>query len=183
MDQTSITPQTEWTMEANPSSITPESFKAFRAFGINRISMGVQALNPDFLKILGRVHSREQALVALETVFDAGFQNVSVDLLCGVPGQTESDLNEALNTLTQFPITHLSCYLLTLPKHHSMAPSLPNEDIQLSHLLFIHDWLTQNGFEHYEISNFAKNGKRALHNLNYWNRSFLFRTRTVRSLL
>jgi oxygen-independent coproporphyrinogen-3 oxidase len=165
---TQITSQTEWTMEANPSSITLESFKKYRNFGINRVSMGVQAFRPELLKILGRVHSREMALKSLESVFAAGFDNVSVDLLCGVPGQTLSDIDEAMQRFTEFPITHLSCYLLTLPPHHRMFKDLPNEDTQLAHLLFIHDWMTRKGFEHYEISNFAKPGKRAQHNLKYW---------------
>lgn len=165
---TSITPNTEWTMEANPSSIDYESLKAYRDLGINRISMGVQAMRPDLLTMLGRVHSREAVLQALENVFKAGFKNVSVDLLCGVPGQSEGDLTEALKLLTDFPITHLSCYLLTLAPHHKMFPLLPNEDIQLEHLLFIHNWMTQQGFEHYEISNFAKPQSKARHNLRYW---------------
>jgi oxygen-independent coproporphyrinogen-3 oxidase len=156
-------------MEANPSSISRESMTEYRALGINRVSMGVQSMREDLLSQLGRVHSREAALKALDAVFSAGFTNVSVDLLCGVPGQTESDLEDALSSLCAFPITHLSCYLLTLPKHHRMFKDLPSDEIQLSHLLYIDRWMTQNGFEHYEISNYAKPGKRARHNLNYWN--------------
>ena len=165
---TSVDASTEWTMEANPSSISLAAFQSFRKLGINRISMGVQALRPDFLKLLGRVHSKEQALQSLQTVFDAGFTNVSVDLLCGVPGQSLADLEDAMNQLTQFPITHLSCYLLTLAPHHKMFTQLPHEDVQLEHLLFIDQWMNARGFSHYEISNFAKDGKKSRHNLNYW---------------
>lgn len=165
---TQIHSQTEWTMEANPSSITLESMKAYRAMGVNRVSMGVQAMRDDLLKNLGRVHSRDAAIDALKILGDAGFENLSVDLLCGVPGQSLSDLEEAMKTLSAFPITHLSCYLLTLPPHHKMFRELPDEDTQLEHLLFIDQWLGSQGFEHYEISNFAKNGLRARHNLNYW---------------
>jgi oxygen-independent coproporphyrinogen-3 oxidase len=165
---TCVTSQTEWTMEANPSSITLEAFKQYRAFGINRISMGVQAMRPDLLKALGRVHSREAVFLALEAVFEAGFENVSVDLLCGVPQQKEEDLLGALDTLTQFPIQHLSCYLLTLPPHHRMYKDLPDEDTQLAHLLLVDQWMSAKGFEHYEISNYAKPTKQARHNLNYW---------------
>lgn len=163
-----VTARTEWTMEANPSSVTTESLREYRAFGVNRISMGVQALRPDLLQSLGRVHSREAALKALDSIFEAGFDNVSVDLLCGVPNQSMEDLQEALSILTSYPITHLSCYLLTLPKHHRMFKDLPNENVQLDHLLLIDQWMRSHGFEHYEISNFAKPGKRAQHNLNYW---------------
>lgn len=163
-----LTPQTEWTMEANPSSVDRKRLEEYRAIGVNRVSMGVQALRDDLLANLGRVHSREAALKALETLFAAGFTNVSVDLLCGVPGQSLVDLDEAIDTLAQFPITHLSCYLLTLVKNHRMYSQLPDEDHQLEHLLHLHDRMTGLGFEHYEISNFAKPGHRAQHNLAYW---------------
>ncbi|MCM2276821.1 MAG: radical SAM family heme chaperone HemW [Oligoflexia bacterium] len=165
---TRVTPATEWTMEANPSSISLSSLKGYRALGVNRVSMGVQALRPELLSSLGRVHSREAALRALGELFEAGFDNVSVDLLCGVPEQSLKDLDEAIALLTSFPITHLSCYLLTLPPHHPMHKLLPDEETQLEHLLHIDQALRKSGFEHYEISNFAKPGKRARHNLNYW---------------
>ncbi len=165
---------TEWTMEANPSSVSVETLTAYRKYGVNRISMGVQAMRDDLLKALGRVHSREKALEALDAIFTSGFENVSVDLLCGVPNQTLEDLENALDTLTSYPVTHLSCYLLTLAPHHRMHPRLPDEDTQLSHLLLIHNWMTSRGFKHYEISNYALPGKRARHNLNYWTgRSYL----------
>lgn len=166
--QSRITSKTEWTMEANPSSITLEKMKSYRDLGINRISMGVQSMVESQLSLLGRVHSRQTALKSLEAIFAAGFNNVSVDLLCGVPGQTLSDLDSAMNELTQYPITHLSCYLLTLPKHHAMYKDLPNDETQLQHLLFIDQKMRNLGFEHYEISNFAKPGKQAQHNLAYW---------------
>lgn len=163
-----IDASTEWTMEANPSSIALDAMREYRRFGVNRISMGVQAMRDDLLEKLGRVHSREKALAALETVFTAGFDNVSVDLLCGVPGQSLADIEAALGTLTTFPITHLSCYLLTLPPHHRMHRELPDEDGQLEHLLFVDRWMKEKGFEHYEISNYARPGSRARHNLHYW---------------
>jgi oxygen-independent coproporphyrinogen-3 oxidase len=159
---------TEWTMEANPSSVTRESLREYRAFGVNRVSMGVQAMRDDLLARLGRVHSRDAALRALENIFAAGFDDVSVDLLCGVPGQSLDDLSAAMDALAAFPITHLSCYLLTLPPHHRMYRELPGEDEQLRHLLHIDAVMRAKEFEHYEISNFAKPGRQARHNLNYW---------------
>jgi oxygen-independent coproporphyrinogen-3 oxidase len=155
-------------MEANPSSIELEQFRRYRALGINRVSMGVQSLKNDHLSILGRVHDEAHALRALETVFEAGFANVSTDLLCGVPGQSLDDLRSHMEKLTAFPITHLSIYLLTLPPHHKMYRDLPNEDEQLRHLLLIDEFMREKGFRHYEISNFARNGLRARHNLVYW---------------
>jgi oxygen-independent coproporphyrinogen-3 oxidase len=163
-----IDDQTEWTMEANPSSIHYEAMKLYRQMGINRVSMGVQSMREEHLTLLGRVHSRQAAIEALTQVFEAGFENVSVDLLCGVPNQTLEDLESGMEALTGFPITHLSCYLLTLPKHHRMYPQLPDEETQLSHLLFIDKKMREKGFDHYEISNFAKPGKQARHNLHYW---------------
>ena len=158
----------EWTLEANPSSISYENFTAYRSFGLNRISMGVQSLKDETLVKLGRVHSETEALNALETVFRAGFQNVSTDLLCGVPGQSTRDLEAHLTRLTEFPIQHLSIYLLTLPPHHAMYRDLPQEEEQLEHLLLIDSFMRDRGFEHYEISNFARPGSRARHNLVYW---------------
>jgi oxygen-independent coproporphyrinogen-3 oxidase len=160
--------ETEWTMEANPSSITFESLKEYRILGINRISMGVQAMNDELLLRLGRVHSSQKVLEALDAVFRAGYTNVSVDLLCGVPNQSVEELKRAMKVLTQFPITHLSCYLLTLPSSHRMFKELPDEEEQLKHLLTIDEFMVERGFEHYEISNFAKPGYQAQHNLNYW---------------
>jgi oxygen-independent coproporphyrinogen-3 oxidase len=163
-----LAPEYEWTLEANPSSISYENFIAYRSFGLNRISMGVQSLKDETLVKLGRVHSESEALKALETVFRAGFQNVSTDLLCGVPGQSTHDLEAHLTRLIEFPIQHLSIYLLTLPPHHSMYRDLPNEEVQLDHLLLIDSFMRDRGFEHYEISNFARPGSRARHNLVYW---------------
>src|SRR5690606_17791699 len=105
---------------------------------------------------------------ALDAIFAAGYANVSVDLLCGVPGQSVADVEKAMDELTRYPITHLSCYLLTLPKTHRMFRALPSEDEQLEHLLAIDRFMTARGFEHYEISNFAKAGHQARHNLAYW---------------
>jgi oxygen-independent coproporphyrinogen-3 oxidase len=163
-----LAPNYEWTMEANPSSIDLEKFRAFRALGINRVSMGVQSLKGEHLLKLGRVHDEAQAIQALDAVFSSGFQNVSTDLLCGVPGQSVADLRSHIERLTSFPIQHLSIYLLTLPPHHSMYPELPNENEQLEHLLLIDQEMRARGFDHYEISNFARPGRRARHNLVYW---------------
>lgn len=167
---TSISEQTEWTMEANPSSVDQSKLREYQKLGVNRVSMGVQALRDDLLLKLGRVHSRERAFQALDSIFASGITNVSVDLLCGVPGQTVEDVERAMEELTRFPITHLSCYLLTLPTSHRMYRELPSESGQLEHLLAIDRFMESKGFEHYEISNFAKPGFQARHNLAYWKR-------------
>lgn len=158
----------EWTMEANPSSVSRFNLEAYRKMGINRISLGVQSLNPSTLEKLGRVHSAVQVFEALEMIFEAGFENVSVDLLCGVPQQSLEDLRFALTRLTQFPITHLSCYLLTLSQHHWMFSQLPSEQVQLEHYLFVSEFMKDRGFSHYEISNFARAGWECQHHLSCW---------------
>jgi len=159
---------TEWTLEANPSSVSRNALWDLRKLGVNRLSMGVQSMNKDSLQLLGRIHSPELALGALTRAFEAGFEDISVDLLCGIPGQTTLDLEESLRQLTAFPLTHLSCYLLTLSPENPLVSQLPSEETQLEHLIFVDHWLTTRGFEHYEISNFAKPGRRSRHNLNYW---------------
>lgn len=168
LDSVRFSQDLEWTIEGNPSSLSYTHLKEYQALGVNRLSMGVQALNDDLLAQLGRVHSASEALRALDAAFSSGLKNVSVDLLCGVPDQTLGHLEHALNTFIQFPITHLSCYILTLPPHHRMYSRLPNEDTQLQHYLFVHDWMSSHGFDHYEISNFALPGFKAKHNLIYW---------------
>lgn len=158
----------EWTIEANPSSLTRHSIQEYATLGINRVSLGVQSLDDETLKRFGRVHTALQAQQVLEAIFESGIQNVSVDLLCGVPGQTLNDLEKTMDQLCAFPITHLSCYLLTLHSTHRMAKDLPSENVQLEHLLFIDQKMAALGFDHYEISNFAKPGFKARHNLAYW---------------
>ncbi len=167
----SLHAQTEWTMEANPSSIELNALRSLRAYGVNRISLGVQAMQDPLLQALGRVHTSNKVHEALNVIFEAGFENVSVDLLCGVPSQSESDLESSLALVCQFPLTHLSCYLLTLPPHHRLYPDLPEEETQLKHLLLVDQFLQSKNFEHYEISNFARAGKKSEHNWRYWKRN------------
>jgi len=163
-----ISAETEWTMEANPSSIDGDRLKEYRSLGINRISLGVQSTHESYLKSMGRVHSHDTTKRALEAIFHSGFNNVSVDLLCGIPGQTLEELKTSVETLTQYPITHLSCYLLTLPKGHFLYKQLPEDSFQLEHLLHLDELMRTAGFSHYEISNFSKEGYEARHNLAYW---------------
>lgn len=98
-----VTETTEWTMEVNPSSVSKHTIGDYRHLGVNRISMGVQSLNDERLKWLGRVHDAATATGALDMIFSSGFENVSVDLLCGVPGQTAPELEKELETLSRFP--------------------------------------------------------------------------------
>lgn len=142
--------------------------KLYHSLGVNRVSIGIQSTHDRLLDKLGRVHSESEAYSAIDNVFKSGIKNVSVDLICGVPEQSLEDLNHSIDRLTDYPISHLSCYLLTLAPHHRMSKDLPNEDTQIEHLLFIDRKLKEKGFEHYEISNFARDKKFSRHNTHYW---------------
>ena len=159
---------TEFTVEVNPVSITSPKLKGWLAGGANRISIGIQSLRPELLNWLGRKHDPAAALAALRMIFDSGFSNVSADLLCGVPGLTSGMLREDLQKLLALPITHLSCYLLTLTSEHPLFTRLPQEDEQQAQLLTAHRTITETGFRHYEISNYCRPGFESRHNLTYW---------------
>lgn len=169
-NQLSVPPESEVTIEANPSSITLEKAKAWKQLGVNRVSIGVQALNDSRLKWLGRAHDVWGVYEALTQLFEAGFRRVSIDYIVGVPGQTTTDIeNELGGTLKRFPhIQHVSAYLLTLKQSNSKFSQLPRDDEQLKHLRSVSGVLADQGFEQYEISNFSRPGQRALHNENYW---------------
>jgi len=161
---------TEFTMEANPSSITLERARRWRASGVNRISMGTQALDNERLLWLGRVHTKEEVLESLNVLFEAGFKNISTDYIVGVPGQTPQKIEtEVTELLSRYPnIRHISAYLLTLKPSNPKFKQLPDDEEQLLHLRTVSQVLGSHGFEHYEISNFAKPNSRAQHNENYW---------------
>jgi oxygen-independent coproporphyrinogen-3 oxidase len=168
-------------MECNPESYKREDFEGLLELGINRLSFGVQSFLEKNLQFLGRWHSPKEGIRAVLEAKSAGFENLSIDLIYGLPGQTLQDLREELKVIKDLPITHLSAYLLT-----------PYEDTLFGHLwqkgqlrlpsdgqieemfLFLSEELSSMGFEHYEISNFAKEGYRCAHNLLYWShREFL----------
>lgn len=170
MSRLNFDSSTEITIEANPSSITLERARAWKSFGINRVSMGTQALNDQNLKWLGRVHSRDEIFKALTDLFNAGFRNVSTDYIVGVHGQTTAMIEDEINELvSSFPhIKHISAYLLTLKPSNSKFKQLPSEEEQLQHLQKVSEVLGGHGFQQYEISNFAREGQFAKHNENYW---------------
>ncbi|MEN9465143.1 MAG: hypothetical protein RL217_1324 [Pseudomonadota bacterium] len=164
-------PDCEITLEANPSTFEAEKFLGYRQLGINRLSIGVQSFNDKHLKKLGRVHDAKQALLAIELAQKAGFDNFNIDLMHGLPEQSISDALADLTQALAFAPTHLSWYQLTIEPNtefYKRPPVLPQDDalwdIQEAGLML----LAQQGFEHYEISAFAKPNKQAKHNLNYW---------------
>jgi len=164
-------PEIEITLEANPGTVDAANFVGFRAAGINRLSIGLQSLQNDKLKILGRIHDRNAAIEAIEIAKMAGFKNFNVDLMHGLPHQTVEDALADLKDALQFNPTHLSWYQLTIEPNtlfHHQPPDLPDEDILASIFVEGKKLLTQHGFLNYEVSAFSQPNKRSFHNMNYW---------------
>lgn len=167
--------QAEITIEVNPHSFTEEKAVAFREAGFNRISMGIQSLHDDTLKTLGRLHDRKTALNALRIAKEAGFDNISGDLILGVPGQTYDDVIEDAGELIKAGVSHISSYSLSIEEgtvfERRYGDSLDDPDIQEEERRMYHglrDFLKENCFIPYEISNSAKEGGRSRHNDSYW---------------
>ena len=162
---------TEITLEANPGTFEADKFSAFYQAGINRLSIGVQSFNNEHLRQLGRIHSADQAIAAIEGAHQAGFKQLNIDLMHGLPGQTHQQALADLATATQLNPSHLSWYQLTIEKNtefHKFPPILPVEDKlwQIQETGFEH--LAENGFQQYEISAFSKPASQCKHNINYW---------------
>jgi len=164
-------PDIEITLEANPGTFEQEKFSGFRRAGVNRLSIGIQSFNDIQLKLLGRVHGRDEALRAVNVARNAGFDNINLDLMHGLPEQSVEDAKTDLAQAITLSPEHISWYQLTIEKNtefYSAPPILPIEDT----LADIQDegqsMLAQAGYEQYEISAYAKNKNRARHNINYW---------------
>jgi putative oxygen-independent coproporphyrinogen III oxidase len=160
----------EITMEANPGTFEAEKFKSFRASGVNRLSIGIQSFNADHLKALGRIHDDREAHRAVE-IAHANFDNFNLDLMYALPSQTLAEARRDLDTALAFKPPHLSLYHLTMEPNTVFAkypPSLPDDDASADMQDMIAQVSSGAGFEHYEVSAYAQPGRRARHNLNYW---------------
>jgi putative oxygen-independent coproporphyrinogen III oxidase len=165
-----LEPGAEITLEANPGTVEARRFRGFRDAGVNRISIGVQSFDDRMLTVLGRIHSADEARRAIAAAL-AAFDNVNIDLMYGLPGQSvdmvRADIREAASAGTP----HVSAYQLTIEPNTafwSKPPPLPAHDDSADMQLAVESALAHAGFEHYEISAFAKPGMRCWHNLNYW---------------
>ncbi len=171
----------EITLEANPEDISPEVMQAFAQAGINRVSLGIQSLDDDLLKVLGRHHTANQAKGAVFAVREAGISNITIDLMYEIPTQTLASWERTLGQLPELPITHLSLYNLTIEprtvfykQRSDLTPLLPSSEDSLSMLNLAVESLNKMGLKRYEISAFAKEGFTARHNTGYWlGRQFL----------
>lgn len=160
----------EITLEANPGTAEAEKFKAFRAAGVNRLSLGIQSLNDEKLKALGRIHDSREARLAIDLAL-THFARVNIDLMYALPQQSLTEAEHDIDTAIASGASHLSAYHLTLepntPFHHT-PPPLPDDDIAADMQEMIEAKLATAGFIHYETSAFAKPGEQCRHNLNYW---------------
>ena len=163
----------EITLEANPENVSLELMSAFRKSGINRVSLGVQTLDDTLLKTLSRTHSAERSLAAVEQTAQAGIDNISIDLMYDLPGQTLESWQQTLEQAVNLPITHLSLYNLTIEPHtvffkKKRLLKLPDSQTSLEMLNSAIEILEKNDLKRYEISAFAKRGQVSKHNIGYW---------------
>jgi oxygen-independent coproporphyrinogen-3 oxidase len=164
----------EWTIECNPSTVSSEKAKLFRQFGVNRISMGVQSLDDGLLEQLGRVHSVKSAIGSYEKLRAAGFDNINLDLMFGLPGQTMDHWRGTLEKAIKLQPEHISTYCLILEEDtHFWAQFQkglikPDEEQELAMYQMAIETLAAGGYRQYEISNFAKLNRECAHNIAYW---------------
>ncbi len=170
-----IRPEIEITMEANPGTFdfgsNKEKFREFRSAGINRLSIGVQSFNDEHLLALGRVHNKEQAIIAIETAQQAEFNSINLDLMYGLPGQDNKQALSDIQTAVDLQAQHLSHYQLTIEPNtyfHKVPPVLPDDDQSWEMQIQCQEVLAKNNYQHYEISAYSKTDQHCKHNLNYW---------------
>lgn len=157
----------EITIEVNPGTVTKEKLKYYIENGINRLSIGLQATQDNILKEIGRIHTLKDFEKTYNWARDVGFKNISVDLMFGLPKQTLKNVEESLEFIIKINPEHVSCYSLIL--HENIFSNLPEDEEEREMYYLIINKLREAGYNHYEISNFAKPGYESKHNLVYWN--------------
>lgn len=162
----------EFTFEVNPKTVDSAYLQDLRTIGVNRLSIGVQSFDDDILAQIGRIHSAQDAINCVKMAQTAGFENISIDLIYGLPNQTMEIWQETLKKAMTLGVQHISTYGLKIeegtPFGQNPPQNLPSEDICADMYIECIDFLTKNGFSHYEISNFALPGFESQHNINYW---------------
>lgn len=165
----------EITIEVNPGTVNKEKLYDYKNAGINRLSIGLQSTNNELLKKIGRIHNYEQFLETYKMAREVGFNNINVDLMIGLPGQTMDDLKTSLEDIINLNPEHISVYSLILEDETPLKKmiennilKLPEEDLERQMYWYTKDFLKINGYNHYEISNFAKQGFYSKHNLDCW---------------
>ncbi|MDB5222953.1 MAG: hemW [Chitinophagaceae bacterium] len=172
-----VSENAEITLEANPDDINEIKLADWKTIGISRFSIGVQSFKQEDLAWMNRAHNAAQALHCINLVKEAGFTNYSADLIYGTPTLSDEDWKKNVQTIIDLDVPHISCYALTVEPNTALQKMIglkKREDVdpekQASHFLLLTGWLRDAGYEHYEISNFAKPGYRSKHNSSYWRR-------------
>jgi oxygen-independent coproporphyrinogen-3 oxidase len=170
-----IAPNAEITLEANPDDVLVDKLQGWKSLGINRLSIGIQSFFEEELRWMNRAHNADQAYACIENALATGFDNFSIDLIYGSPLLTDAMWEKNVQTAIDYNIPHLSCYALTVeektPLHkliHQQQKQNVDSDKQARQFLLLMQWLRAAGYEHYEVSNFAKPGCRSRHNSSYW---------------
>ncbi|MDD6483206.1 MAG: radical SAM family heme chaperone HemW [Clostridiales bacterium] len=170
-----LSPDTEFTVEANPGTLFADKLAVMLDGGVNRLSIGVQSFDDGELRKIGRIHSAKTAYDTVNTAHKAGFSNISIDLMSALPMQSRKTLLKSLQTALELPLTHISVYSLIIEEGTPLARdfaegrfSLPDEDEDREMYHMTVELLEKNGFAQYEISNFAKPGYCCAHNIKYW---------------
>lgn len=166
----------ECTLEANPDDINPTFLEQLKSTPVNRLSIGIQSFREPDLKFMNRAHNAEEAINAVSLAQKAGYTNITIDLIYGTPGLSNKDWKENLERAIDLGVQHISSYALTVEEKTALAHQIakgktpePQSEQAAEQFEILVETLCSNGFEHYEISNFAKPGHYAIHNTNYWN--------------
>lgn len=172
--------ETKWekidiTIEVNPGTVIKRKLEQYKSLGINRISIGLQSTNDKLLKQIGRIHNYQQFKEVYQDIKETGFENVNVDLMIGLPNQSIQDIKKDLKDIIDMNPNHVSVYSLIVEEGTKMEQliksgelQLPDEELERQMYWYVKNTLELNGYEHYEISNFAKKGRESKHNLNCW---------------
>lgn len=166
----------EITIEVNPGTVDTKKLNDYKKLGINRLSIGLQSTKNDILKKIGRIHTYQEFLEIYKLARETGFKNINIDLMIGIPGQKIGDLKNTLQDIIKLEPEHISVYSLIIEENTPIEKmlengeiKLPDEDLERNMYWHVKNTLELNGYNHYEISNFAKLGKESRHNLNCWN--------------
>lgn len=172
-----ISQNAEITLECNPDDIEKEKLKSFKSLGVNRLSIGIQSFEEEILRWMNRSHNALQAYDCAVLAAEVGFKNLTIDLIYGIPHLNNETWINTLKKAIGLPINHISCYSLTLEDHtpykrlvdqHKYLP--PDDDLATQQYLILANHLSELGWDHYEVSNFCKEGNLAVHNTAYWQR-------------
>lgn len=168
-----ISSNAEITMEMNPTSKNLIDFRILKKCGLNRLSIGMQSAVESEMKLLGRTHSKEDIINTIEQAKSAGIQNISLDLIIGVPTQTKESLKYSMDFCRSLGVNHISAYILKIEegtKFFTIKNSLnmPSDDQQAEMYMYVNEYLESIGYEQYEISNYSLNGFESKHNIKYW---------------